>query len=41
MTFSTTTAGRPEDIWRAATFLMGSAYVTGVVLDVDGGGLLT
>lgn len=43
MTFSTATTGRPgrpEDIGRAATFLMGSAYVTGVVLDVEGGGLL-
>lgn len=28
--------GRPEDIGRAATFLMGSAYVTSVVLDVEG-----
>ena len=29
--------GRPEDVADATVFLAGSGYITGVILDVDGG----
>jgi NAD(P)-dependent dehydrogenase (short-subunit alcohol dehydrogenase family) len=32
--------GRPEDIADAALMLMTNGFITGVVLDVDGGGLI-
>jgi NAD(P)-dependent dehydrogenase (short-subunit alcohol dehydrogenase family) len=32
--------GRPEDIAEAALMLMTNGFITGVVLDVDGGGLI-
>lgn len=32
--------GSPEDIAEAALFVMANGYVTGAVIDVDGGGLL-
>ncbi len=32
--------GRPEDIAAAALMLMTSGFITGIVLDVDGGGLI-
>jgi NAD(P)-dependent dehydrogenase (short-subunit alcohol dehydrogenase family) len=32
--------GRPEDIADAALMLMSNGFITGVVLDVDGGGLI-
>jgi NAD(P)-dependent dehydrogenase (short-subunit alcohol dehydrogenase family) len=35
------TAGRPEEVADAIVFLMRNAFVTGIVLDVDGGMHLT
>jgi NAD(P)-dependent dehydrogenase (short-subunit alcohol dehydrogenase family) len=32
--------GTPEDIARVALMLMKNSFITGVVLDVDGGGVL-
>ncbi len=34
-------AGRPEEVADAIAFLMRNAFVTGIVLDVDGGMHLT
>jgi NAD(P)-dependent dehydrogenase (short-subunit alcohol dehydrogenase family) len=33
--------GTPDDIASATLMLMTNGFITGVVLDVDGGGLLT
>jgi NAD(P)-dependent dehydrogenase (short-subunit alcohol dehydrogenase family) len=32
--------GRPEDIADAVLMLMTNGFITGIVLDVDGGGLI-
>ena len=32
--------GQPEDIADAALMLMTNGFITGIVLDVDGGGLI-